>query len=144
MAFLNQLDEMLGLDQKKDEVAPEERLPGMKIEDLPPENPFDESIEVPEVKDPFALAIQAALQEEGVDVSREMQRKYDPAGGDITQHEWITHRERLYDNEPYIFKCKRCLKYVTVYAEETIGQALQEGEIDPNCGAQVVSDTMNA
>jgi hypothetical protein len=151
MSFLDQLDKALGLEEKKPDSVPigVDLTPNGAVP-LPsdPEDEFDtpqtpDPDAIPKPVDPFALMLDQALTAEGVDVQKEMLRRYNPTSGNTQEHDWQMYREKLFNGEPYIFKCKRCLKAVHVDEEQTINQALEEDEIDPNCGAGIVNDMMN-
>ena len=119
------------------------------VPDETPENEFEDPVlrdpeEVPGEPDPFAQMLDDMLKSDGIDVELEKRRKYNPAVGNIQEHDWQTHRESMFSNEPYIFRCKRCLKFVEVQREQTINEALSSLEIDPNCANQVIQGIMNA
>lgn len=148
MSFLDELDKTLGIEKKPDPVQDISTPNGAAPLPEDPEDQFEtpvvpdpEAILKPE--DPFALMVESALQAEGIDVQKEMLRKYDPTANNVQEHDWKMQREKLFNGEPYIFKCKRCLKAVHVAEEQTINDALKEGEIDPNCGAGIVNNVMS-
>ena len=99
----------------------------------------DPSSNDPSSNDPFSALIDSMLESAGVDAS---DHKYNPTSGDMSQHDWISQRERLFSGEDYMFRCQRCLKWVKVPSDRTITEALAQNDIDPNCGAQVMSDIM--
>ena len=150
MSFLKGLDEVLGL--KEAEVKPVEVVEekGTPVPEWDPEDDF----EAPKEGDPDAVndfkpvdkfrdAIDAALASEGIDVEKEVRRKYKPTSGDISQHDWMMAREKLFSEEPYVFKCKRCLIHVEVGNEQTMNEALLEKEVELNCAQQVINDVEN-
>jgi len=153
--FLDKLDDALGLKPKEETPQPQlgdipaaAPTPTPTLQPVPeatPEDDFEpvkepDPEDVPKEPDPFATAIDDALRAEGVDVDKELRRKYDPAKGDLQTHDWKMEREALFSDEAYKFRCKRCLKWVTVAREQTIGQALVDQQIEPNCAAQIVQD----
>lgn len=103
------------------------------IEELDPPAPAVPS-------DPFAKLVDGMLRESGVDVDLEIRRPYKATAGNVNQHDWAIGRERLFSDEPYIFKCKRCFSHVHVDSSQTIDQALVDKGVDPNCSAQIVAD----
>lgn len=149
--FKDKLDELFGLEEKPVQKpvvevhaqtsAPVEEVPENEFE---PEAPVDEESVAAFEPDPFTKALTEMLESEGVDVKLEKRRKYDPTSGDIATHDWQSQRERLFSNEPYKFRCKRCLKWVEVNTDETINDALTRNDIDPNCGQVVVGEIMNS
>jgi hypothetical protein len=150
--FSKQIDEVFGSETVKstpeDAKSAESVHVQSELTDLP-ENEFEpegvvDPEEVPADPDPFAAMLDLMLKEEGVDVELEKRRKYNPTGGDVNNHEWVSQRERMFSEEPYMFRCKRCLKWVQVGSEETIAEVLQRNEIDPNCGHQVLSSIMDS
>jgi hypothetical protein len=149
MSFIDQLDKALGIEEKKEEPVRDVAAPnGAAPLPADPDDEFETPTEpdpeaIPKPQDPFAAMIDQALAAEGVDVQKEMLRKYNPTANDVQEHDWKMHREKLFNGEPYIFRCKRCLKAVHVREEQTINEALKEGEIDPNCGVGIVNDMMN-
>jgi len=94
----------------------------------------------PPPEDPFGQMVDSMLRESGVDVDREIRRPYNPASGDVTNHDWEMGREALFGGEAYQFKCKRCFHYLEVDRDKTIKQALEEKGVDPNCSRLVISD----
>jgi hypothetical protein len=149
MSFFKGLSEILGFkdEEKKEEIIEEKGTP------VPEPDPEDE-FENPKPEDPDAVndfkpvdkfkdAIDAVLFSEGIDVQKEIRRKYKPTTGDMSQHDWEMAREKLFSEEPYVFKCKRCLIHVEVGNEQTMNQALEENEVELNCAQQVVNDIEN-
>jgi hypothetical protein len=138
--FKDKLDEMFGEQHKLTEHATE---PGQVYQHE--EEEFEK--DVPEStgeKDPFAAMLDEVLTAEGVDVSLEMRRKYNPTAKDVRVHEWNTERESIYSCDAYKFRCKRCFKWVTVGREQTIDDAMREQDVNPDCGMAVITDTMES
>lgn len=149
MSFLDELDKTLGIEKKEEKKPEETPYVATPVAEATPDDEFEtptppdpDAISRPE--DPFAAMLDSALQAEGVDVQKELLRRYNPASGDVQTHDWKMHREKLFSGEPYIFRCKRCYKAVHVREDQTINEALREGEIDPNCANVIVTDTMSA
>lgn len=149
MSFFDKLDAILGIETPKPKEEPivehHTPMPEASPEDDFESPPVQDPDFIPDYKapDPFKNEIDSILLAEGVDVEKEMRRRYNPAGGDLTEHDWAMARERLFSEEPYVFKCKRCLKHVEVGPDQVIREAVIENGIDPNCGIQVVNDTMS-
>jgi hypothetical protein len=152
MSFAKGLDEMLGLTEpeQREDPMPSAATAVMQ-EQIPdaPEGEFDEPSapdpDAPErERDPFKEMVDAALAAEGVDVQKEVLRRYDPTKGDVSAHEWETQREALFAGEKYQFKCKRCLKWLHAGRDQTMNEALDEMGVDANCSNQVVKDMMEA
>lgn len=150
MSFLKNLDAVLGI--KEEEVKQEEIIQekGTPVPEWDPEDDFERPKEVdPDTVNDFKPvnnfrdAIDAALTAEGIDVEKEVRRKYKAASGDMSQHDWALAREKLFSEEPYVFKCKRCLIHVEVGNEQTMNQALLEKEVELNCANQVINDIEN-
>lgn len=139
------LDELFGFNPPAPKPAdtPHTAQEAVPVEQVPdefePETPPDPEADPVEI-DPFTREIQAMLEASGVDVALERRRKYSPTSGDIQTHDWESQRERIFSDEPYKFRCKRCLKWVVMKGDQTFGQALEELGVDPNCAAQVIQD----
>lgn len=142
--FTDKLDEMLGI--KEPEKEPEsERVETdcNQVQTQVPENEFEpETVsdpdDVPSEADPFTVMVDSLLASEGIDGKLEKRRKYDPTRGDVNSHDWVSQRETLFSDESYKFRCKRCLKWVTVGREQTINEAAAEQEVNSDCASQVV------
>lgn len=153
--FSKELDDLFGIKspEKKNEIlsiATEDSVstsrPSVDLEEeeLEPEvmkDPEDTEIKDP---DPFASMLDSLLESEGVDVSLEKRKKYNPVKGNPNQHDWASARESLYSDEAYQFRCRRCLKWVNVRRDQTLIDACNENDIDLNCGSQVMADIMNS
>jgi len=61
----------------------------------------------------------------------------------VEEHDWEMNRESIFSTDDFRFRCKRCLKFLTVKREQTIGQALSDMGVDTNCGLVVLTDVMN-
>lgn len=148
MGFLDELNKVLEVKPVAPELAvslPAPVLSGDGSEYVTqPEPEFDEPDPnaPPLPYDPFRDAIEAALTAEGVDVSLELRRRYDPAAGNTQTHDWESQREALFSDEKYQFKCARCSKWVHVGRDETMSQAMAEQDVDPNCASVVINDIM--
>jgi hypothetical protein len=55
-------------------------------------------------------------------------------------HEWKTIREAIYEDDYYVWRCSTCHRQVNVQRTETLAQACQKVNLNPNCGMQVVND----
>lgn len=151
----DQIDDLFGMkpqppepDNCKADGAPQTIVhnraePEVPENEFDPEGPLDPEA-IPTEPDSFTQMLTEMLEAEGVDVKLETRRRYDPAKGNTSSHEWETQRERMFANEPYQFRCKRCLKWVEVASDETVLDALQRTGVDPNCASQVLTDIMEA
>lgn len=75
-------------------------------------------------------------------ITSEILEKPVPIHPDSSIHDWSMSRESLFSGESFLFRCKRCFKYLTVKRDQTIDQALGDMGVDPNCGMGIVSDIM--
>ena len=144
MSFAKGLDALLGLEEKAPAVphgtdAPSAHDPDAPEDEFVPEAAPDEDA-APAPPDAFRDMVDAALAAEGVDVKKERRRTFDPIRGDVFTHEWEMQREVLFSGEKYQFRCKRCLKSLNVAGDQTMGAAVLDQGVDPNCGEQVVKD----
>jgi len=105
-----------------------------------PVDPEEDTVE----KDQFSFMLDSLLESEGVDVSLEKRKKYNPAKGNFNNHDWASARESIYSDEAYQFRCRRCLKWVNVRRDQTLVEACEESSVDLNCGSQVLSDIMSS
>lgn len=150
--FNDKFDELFGSPTHKKEVATTPQLDTMSANDVAasalqeeefePEPSLDPE-EVPEEPDPFALLLDEVLLAEGVDVKLEKRRKYDPTKGNMQEHDWQAAKDTIYSDESYKFRCKRCLKWLVVKREETMGEVMERDGLDPNCASSVISSVMN-
>lgn len=153
--FLKGLDEMLGLGEQnptRPDESPSQRVIGEVRTQLPDESesefeepaPAPEADELPKDRDLFKDMLDAALAVEGIDGKAEARRRYDPMKGDLSSHEWEMQREVLFSGEKYKFKCKRCLKWLSVGGDQTMTQAYEEQGVDPVCGNNIVNEIQGA
>lgn len=148
--FNDKFDEIFGI---KKEEKPETKVEltsssTQSVEPVPEDEfepePIPDPEAVPGEADPFAAALDSLLEAEGVDVRLEKRRKYDPTNGNTNSHDWATVQESMFSDEPYKFRCKRCLKWVTVGREQLLNDALQEQEVDPSCANEVIGGVQNS
>lgn len=141
--FMDGLDDLLGVDDKpkqepKDDgnpfgdQEPAER-PASVADAAPEEDPEFEPVKPPDEwdlpapgPDEYTKQMDAILAGEGIDVEKELRRRYDPAKGNLQAHDWESVREAIFEGEPFEFRCKRCGKYVHVRR----GHFAEEGEED--------------
>ncbi len=154
MSFKNMLDQVLGTEKKPEAVVSEgqsvedsnqatEQVQLAPDDDLEPRQiPHEDAPPKPE--DPFRDMIDQALIAEGLDPDKVARKKYDPVSGDLQAHEWDMDRETLYGSDSYRFRCKRCLKVIEVEREQTIKEAMDHYEVEPNCAEIVISEIMKS
>jgi len=150
--FNDKYDELFGTPTPKTEVVHSPQFETMSANDIAASTVQDEEFEperaldpevVPEEPDPFALLLDEVLAAEGVDVKLEKRRKYDPTKGNVQEHDWQAAKDTIYSDESYKFRCKRCLKWLVVKREETMGEVMGRDGVDPNCASAVISSVMN-
>jgi len=142
-------DEVFGV--KTEETKPAEvNVPtdNSLVEHLPesefdPPAPVDPNA-IPVEPDNFTKQLDEMIREAGLDPELEKRRRYNPSAKDVNQHDWYAPQERLFSSGPYKFRCKRCLKWAVVKAEETISEVLERDGIDPNCAAIMIQDIMSS
>ncbi len=61
----------------------------------------------------------------------------------VDKHDWDMNRESIFSVDHFRFRCRRCLKFLTVKRDQTMDQALAEMGVDENCGMVVLNEVMN-
>lgn len=56
------------------------------------------------------------------------------------QHDWKTIKEAIYEEDIYVWQCRRCFRQVNVSREETLEQACSKINLNVNCGEQILDD----
>lgn len=147
MGFLDELDSLLGV-----ETAPKKET-SVENSDVPPTVDSKFSMDDSEEYDPpgpererepdaFQSLVDAAIREGGLDPEKESRRRYDPTKGDLVSHDWESPMVREFSCDQYKFRCRRCLKWVTVGSDQTLNEALAQQEVNPNCSAGIARDIM--
>lgn len=59
------------------------------------------------------------------------------------QHDWKTIQDAIFEDDHYVWRCQRCFRQVNVGRQETLEQACQKVNLNPNCGLQVAAEVMD-
>lgn len=152
--FSKSLDDLFGFqEEKKEDTHEEAQNPSHEhsagccqhsVEDEfePPAKVAEDDI--PRDVDPFLSGLDSLIQEAGLDPEMEKRRKTPLTSGNLQAHDWMIGREKTFSDDPYKFRCRRCLKWVTVGNEQTIGEALDQQGVDPNCSQIVMDEVMRS
>lgn len=58
----------------------------------------------------------------------------------VEKHDWQSERAVMFGCDDQKFRCSKCAVRLTVRVDQSIKDAVEEQEVNPNCAEQLVND----
>ena len=87
-------------------------------------------------KDAFEELLDAVAAEAPTDMP-EAEPQYE-------KHDWKTIKDAIYEDDLYTWRCRRCFREIRAARNETVEQACQRVNLNPDCGLQTAAEVMDS